>query len=60
MKLGVINLGAIFVGLILALVAAYLFIYGGSESDRFFAGGIVLIVAIVLFIIPAINRKEKK
>ncbi|MBA7529421.1 hypothetical protein ES705_21619 [subsurface metagenome] len=60
MKLGVINLGAIFVGLILALVAAYLFIYGGSESGRFFGGGIVLIVAIVLFIIPAVNRKEKK
>jgi|GEM_PF-4774504 len=60
MKLDAINLGSIFVGLILILVAAYVFIYGGSESDRFFGGGIVLIVAIVLFIIPAFIRKEKK
>jgi len=60
MKLDAINLGSIFVGLILILVAAYVFIYGGSESDRFFGGGIVLIIGIVLFIIPAFIRKNKK
>jgi len=60
MKLDAINLGLIFVGLILILVAAYVYLYGGSESDRFFSVGILLIIAIVLFIIPAFIREKKK
>ena len=61
MKLDAINLGLIFVGLILILVAAYVYLYGGgSESDRFFSVGILLIIAIVLFITPVFIRKEKK
>ena len=60
MELKDINLGLLFVGLILILVSLYRFIFEDSESTKFFGGGAVLIVAIVLFIIPAFIMKKKK
>jgi len=61
MKLKNIDFGLIFVGAILAIVAIYILITVESDSGRIFGGGIVLAIAIILFIIPAFKkRKEEK
>jgi len=54
------NIGKLFVGAILLLVAIYLFVSQTDFTVKYFGGGMVALLALFVFIMPSFKKQVKK